>query len=282
MSDKSTMVMKGLFGLLSYIPALNSICYMIYEIFYYLTIGEQFNTAGKEYRNPKSTDQGYNLNTEDIKVVHNDNGQVTMSIKNINLYISDSFLEILTKDEAIAILLHEIGHNTQLMLHTTDIIIDFWKPIIIGYIGYTGIFKVIKNEDTHIPTIALNDAFLKMIFLFILISIVFTYLSRRQEIGADTFAVKCGYGEELESTLKKMHNHSMDFYSKSADKISGFNIIDRIIRLITALLRNLYNILAKFKMSKYLDREAREKYVHDKTIEFKDLQHKNKKKKEDK
>ena len=74
------------------------------------------------------------------------------------------------------------------------------------------------------------------------------YLSRKQEIYSDEFAIKCGYGKYLYSAINKLHILS-DELSQSNKKIEAkekYSKYEKMLESVSSILRYLHRYLYSF------------------------------------
>ena len=213
-------------------------------------------------------------------------GKFTMSLKEVTIYIASSAIVLLENDdEVIAFLLHEVGHNTMILL---NILSEFSHVTLGGFtLGalfnrlylayqYPGYDPYWQNNDDNtiasslrsIATDGSDFALLKIILVCYAISYALSYLSRRQEVYADEFAIKCGYGEQLEKAIKKLHKYYGRFNVFSATKFS-LQIIDKVIFILAKFSFEVGNrVHALFGLHNYPSRWRREKLISQKTKQF--------------
>lgn len=131
-----------------------------------------------------------------------------IGILEVTCYVSSGLInnKDLTQDEIIACLLHEVGHNTVLLLNGIEEFIDKAQTVFIYKIfldvvkaAYYGIFT---NESDTFNTI------LKTVFIcvcsFVALKLINSYLCNKQELYADSIAAQLGYGPAIRSLLKKI------------------------------------------------------------------------------
>lgn len=127
--------------------------------------------------------------------------------KKKEISLDDNMLEQYSDDEIVAVFAHEFGHA--ILKHTEKSKWLIYGQLIIMF----GIFLfVMMNEWLYADFgIGQLNYFMVMIVLSILLvpisnvsSLISGYYSRRFEYEADAFAVKEGYGESLQSVLKKL------------------------------------------------------------------------------
>lgn len=162
-------------------------------------------------------------------------------ISEISIYHSIKFFSILNEQENIAIDLHEIGHNANLFL--------ILKASLVGN-GLLAIASMIlsslkhdiyaKNITTIDEAMSVVSVYKLSIIALIGVLLLSFFIKRKIEWRADSFAIKCGYGNELASGLEKMHNfykHGRFFSEKGF--LSIFHLFQGILYGITQMLAHL-------------------------------------------
>ena len=223
--------------------------------------------------------------------------KISLPINYATIYISSALIDLLNnnEDEIKATLLHEVGHNLQMIDWLTARFVEstvgiFEKisiiSLLVSSINYIlGIEEVNKEllipkmtgitklpEDHHTFDQRLNntiDSFYKLgstLLIFCAVGIITSYFHRKMEIEADEFAIKAGYGKELYSAIRKLNDYALarDF-GKSLGKIKGYNPVDFFIYLIGLAGRWVIQVAAIFKVFNYPDPWTRERYIKEKT-----------------
>lgn len=185
-----------------------------------------FCTMKKMYKYDSKLSRSLNKIIKDgnrwrVHIIPDDSPNALCMIKNV-AFISKGLLKMLTPDEAMAVLLHEIGHLKSK---------DLWADLIgkntilaimlsiIGAIGGTGF--------------VLPGIFIYYIFgISDLVDVFFARtLGRAGENRSDSFAVKYGYGKAMASALSKLEkwvtHKTRKIYCGTACK--AMNKIDEII-----------------------------------------------------
>ena len=230
------------------------------------------------------------------------NKKYTMAIKEVTVFISSGLIEGLNDNEVKAILLHEVGHNTMIIANilyqilystfagisileliniftrifitesskkeklvnpidstpSTGIIFGGQKPKLQNLIG-------LKDDSWYNKVYFIYYSLFQFFLIYIVVSFVVSYFRRRQEVYADEFAIKCGYGEYLESAISKMKQHHYNLFSKPLIKL---NIFDWILVMTGRLASKITNIISMFKFGDYPDINARIDMIHRKTEKF--------------
>lgn len=131
-------------------------------------------------------------------------------MKTIVLY--DTLLEQMTADEIVAVFAHEMGHNKHKdtlkmqLMNIVNIVIMVWiawalvsKPGIYADFGFTGL-------NYGFAFVLLSSVCLS--FLSPFVGLFTSFLSRRFEYSADSFAAQNGHGKALISALKVLSRNS--------------------------------------------------------------------------
>ena len=144
--------------------------------------------------------------------------------------------------------------------------------ILYDYRIQTPFVKGYEEFSKKVPK--LNSKFLVYVILFIFFSYLSAYSKRKQEIYADEFAIKVGYGKAFLSAIQKLHLHSCSFDPLVQSGIK-MNILDRILRFFKAIIERTYNAIIKtIKLGDYPDYKTRERLIQ-KKIEAYDTSDKN-------
>lgn len=189
-------------------------------------------------------------------------GKIKCDIKEVTCYISTAMIDLLRDDnEALAaVILLEVGHNLQIVYYAVK------RLQSIGYIALlSGLVAImiptaIDNPNTIPPMI------LMLLILFGIGYIFFTYAARRQEIIADEFAIRCGYGNALARALRKLHAYLYDSSIKTK-AVQNFNFVDRILHFFMKIGMFIYNQFSKLRITNYPDMDRRENMITLKTLD---------------
>ena len=103
------------------------------------------------------------------------------------------------------------------------------------------------------------------LFIMVLFTFITQYLKRRQEIYADEFAIKCGYGKDLENAIEKLKGHSLSFFGKYAIKM---NLLDKFLNFFNKIFATIINFFGMFKLSTYDDINTRIRKIKEKIAEY--------------
>lgn len=148
------------------------------------------------------------LNSGDKWIVHMypESGPTAFSLGfGRHIFVTSSLLKLLDDDEVDAVLLHEAYHSEK--KHTP-------KKLAYEYpLYYLATYLAIYSMGS-IPLII--SAMLVFLLTKKVGNILYTItVSKRQEIKADDFAVKNGYGKQLISSLKKLEDLARKYRSKT-------------------------------------------------------------------
>lgn len=240
----------------------------------------------------KTVTEQYQYN-KDYKIIYDPKTKkIDTRVPLITINVSSSLIEYIDNEEEIkAILLHEVGHNTQVMTNVLDELFSksvirivkgvtlytliFWCiGTIYGSNSFTEYVNKLKDGMVNMHNNLLNtkensynlQILASVILIAFVATVAITYLRRRQEIYSDEFAIKCGYGKELERAIKKLNDFQLNRGNKERLlKIKGYNVFDYFLYFANSLMIKLFNILSKFKLGFYPDAETRERYIKEKT-----------------
>lgn len=151
----------------------------------------------------------------------------------IDSKLFDPFLG-LTVDEVTAILLHEIGHLTNNSKPADEI-----RRGIDTYLAVYGETLKYSNAEQYwnILSYGLADAAVKVTSLF---------YSNDREFKADEFVIVCGYGEDLESALRKIVKNNV---SLNRDVNEKFIVLSWTLRLYKDVKNRRIRALATINRS---------------------------------
>lgn len=196
----------------------------------------------------------------------------SINLDTITIYISSAFKRLLTPDEIVAVLLHEVGANIMLgrdvMINS---IVGLFYPVAI-LLWNIYIFFFLKDgfelsESAFFSRFIFSIAALLGIIFFL--AFVCVFLKRKSEMYKDEFTIKCGYGKELESAIKKYHAYLYDYGAEEKRRLNdGFNSLDSVMQGWDRIGHKLQNILSWLKLNRYQERSEREKMIHDKTEKY--------------
>ena len=133
--------------------------------------------------------------------------KVKLNVSTISVYCTTPLIKLLNNDDELkAVMLHEIGHNLN---HIYSIINRILSTSFIAFIllmisGASGADNVDSNNTNAAYSLAIP---IEMGVIIMIAFALFCNTSRRlDETYADEFAIKMGYGRELESGLLKMYD----------------------------------------------------------------------------
>lgn len=175
-----------------------------------------------------------------------------------DIFLTTGILKLLTKKEVEAVMLHEAYHNKALHIYKQM----FYK--------YPLFYLLAAAAITSTPSFILASiAFLIMVNISDILYEVLVI--KRQEIKADEYAVKLGYGPELRSALKKAERYASHLSKKKkcgticklAQKINDVlsshptskKRIEKMLKkekeLQTAIKSGSYNTIKKFVVKNF-------------------------------
>jgi len=154
-----------------------------------------------------------------------------------HLFVTDTLLQLLNKREVLAVLLHEAYHAT--------------KKHGLKYIVFNSTFLAIAAS--FISTASFGSVLLFLFMMFLSAPLWNVLVSKRLELRADSFAVKCGYGKELQSALEKFRVWIDKTRQPSECTTSVCRIVKKIDQLLSShpeiedRVRNILKEIAKLK-----------------------------------
>jgi len=186
------------------------------------------------------------------------------------VYVSTAMLRILSVDELIAIILHEIGHNTQKRLYVFMRMVPFVGFLLSATLLYFNYIKTLGDEElataaasqvassnvkTIITTIREKMSILSKVALIgstVLFFLFGVMIVRQMEWGADQYAKACGYGKPLQSALMRVDN-----YFKREITSSDNGLIRRMLGALLSVMWRVTQFLGKIKIANHPDVQSR-------------------------
>lgn len=195
--------------------------------------------------------KNYLLHTKgnnELLIYHPESDKFETSLEEVTAYISSSIIELFEDREITAILLHEIGHNTKILLTIlTDAANLTVSGLTIG--GIVNAFRM--KKETAYEENNISHSLLYIILLAFTITFIVKYLRRRNEIHADEFAIKCGYGKESASAHEKIREYILKNSFFGNFKNLSFNFFDKILHSLLKLGAILVNAINVFHIGDY-------------------------------
>ena len=189
------------------------------------------------------------------------NNKLASNIKESTCIITDKFLEVLSKDEVKAVLLHEIGHsgmvgrtllsNMASFLSAAPLggmiylmLQKFMPPFVSEYLGNalgnkesTDTAPIKALEENH-PII--NRTFITIVIVLLIVYMGIKWMQRKIEYKADSFAVKAGYGKPLKSALEKFENYiEKSAFKKRSPAEFIFNLFTKACHMLGKVFARL-------------------------------------------
>jgi Zn-dependent protease with chaperone function len=152
-----------------------------------------------------------------------------------HLFITSKLLDLLSKDELMAVLLHEVYHSTK--KHTYKFL-AYKYPLF--YL--TSLIAMSTAMTTGLFYLGFLAFFIANSVGNIVYNIVF---SKRMEYNADSFAVKRGYGKDLISAIAKIGNYveKITRTQKCGKVCQVIKKIDQVIDAHPAIYKRIRKIL---------------------------------------
>lgn len=125
--------------------------------------------------------------------------------------VTEGILEILTRDELMAVLAHELGHvrNRDILVGTIAATVAGAISMLANMFMWTSMMGGRDNERDDSPFGAIG-AVMAMLFAPIAAALIQMAISRSREYGADATAARLmGTGRPLASALRKLHNGNL-------------------------------------------------------------------------
>lgn len=185
------------------------------------------NELNRFFKKQRCKEVIYTKNTDkvffgmSVSPIMNDNAVVMILNSDEKYIINEYYLEIdsklfdpdlgLTSRELLAVLLHEVGH----MVNTTEPV-DNARNALDLYLAKTkSTLDIAKSlNQKAILSFGLRDVMRKTISIF--------EKDQSEEISADEFVYKCGYGDELQSALHKIVKRRNSIVNERDNKLAIF------------------------------------------------------------
>lgn len=209
-------------------------------------------------------------------------------IPNMNactIYVSSSLVRILTPEQLIAIILHEVGHNTQKALYISSRIAPLVGNLMLFMLLCFGFTEELGDEDTAVAqagnvarsdvktqmqaltlskmSMAMKASIVACVLFFTLISI---FIARKMEWKADKYAKQCGYGDELQSALMRL-----DIYFRNDALENHKSMARRLINGILSLVWRVSQFFGKIKLAAHPDVPSRVRALEGEDMESSSL-----------
>lgn len=201
--------------------------------------------------------------------------KLNLSVKEVTVYVTTRLLNDLSNKEVIAVLLHEVGHNTQTAVSVIEqlgsliLLLMFLRrgvPQLLDY--YNNIKTNYDNNNQHVKGVLTTILFfISTLLLLMFIKYMPTFLRLRQEIYSDEFAIKCGYGKEMESATRKLNEFtklSIDY----AKRAPSMNETEKITLRLHIFKTKLIDFISSLWLGNYPSMDNREKLIKAKTDAF--------------
>lgn len=215
------------------------------------------------------------------KITIDDKGIIDSEIPECTIYITSKTLEVLTLDEIKGLFMHEVGHSTipketlfTMMLNNifkrfsnfSSLVFVLIPIIILNMLGINfefllGFGKDVPEEERKRVAGKIKDniernSFLRIVCLMFtatfLIYMIFMWRLRKIEYNADSFAVKCGYGDNFKSALLKIQD-----YTQRESLSEKNNIVEKFVGLISKLTYPIILLLQKLRLINYFTIDKR-------------------------
>ena len=190
--------------------------------------------------------------------------KIDISTRNVTCYVASSLVDMMDDEELKAVLLHEVGHNTMIMLSILNFVSSFLFTVSIGtmmYAVFDGSFAHQLYENTRIRV---DDLIAALGITSVVSFILSIFLRRRQEVKADEFAIKCGYGNALSRAIKKLNNTIYGDKSSVPDP----GLFQGILAFISKIFTMINKGLSRIGMTSYPERDQREDMIDRKTSSY--------------
>lgn len=183
-------------------------------------------------------------NTNDV-TIDETTGKINCSLPETTIFVSSMIFDKFEEDEIVAIILHDIGENTQtsawvLSSMATLPLVTLWLKLN----QQVNIIRETKESDRApmdplVETLVTNGIALSL--LFFMIFFIVRYIKRKVDYDADTFAIKCGYGEALQSAITRLQA-----YNQTKNSFASIFNTDSILLIILRIFFKLLLALTKF------------------------------------
>jgi len=187
--------------------------------------------------------------------------KINFSVPEITCYVSTGLIDMLSNDdETLAVLLHEVGHNSMIMLYILDTLLSIAYVNIYFMMMALVLSTVISGQSDS----SLGEFVMLLLLLCGVTYVIMAFISRRQEVKSDEFAIKCGYGNALSRAIKKLNNTI--YGDKSSLPKPG--IFQGILRFIDKIYTLIHKGLSTIGMTSYPERDQREAMIDKKSASY--------------
>lgn len=128
------------------------------------------------------------------------------------IVLFDTLIEKLTTEEIVAVLSHEIGHNKHKHIVKSICLSALTSLFMFAILGYLVASPELSQAmGGSVPSFHLGMFAFMMLYspISLILGIITSVLSRKNEYEADAFAVKHGMGDALCSALKKISSEAL-------------------------------------------------------------------------
>lgn len=128
------------------------------------------------------------------------------------IVLFDTLIEKLTTEEIVAVLSHEIGHNKHKHIVKSICLSALTSLFMFAILGYLVASPELSQAmGGNVPSFHLGMFAFMMLYspISLILGIITSVLSRKNEYEADAFAVKHGMGDALCSALKKISSEAL-------------------------------------------------------------------------
>ena len=225
------------------------------------------NLNKAEYGSTRLTNKKINKNSK--LIIDPKTNKAQLALKEVSCFIASSEIDLLDENEVVAVLLHEIGHNTMIMQFILSNALHAFGNISVFGLLFSLIRNYMKGNKTDNPLSQFTTMGIGLLAFYIVSTIMNLYIGRRQELLADEFAIKMGYGEYLYLAHEKTKNNDLfDIYGRKFKKIKESNIFDRILNVYYTIIQWIAVPLQKLGLEAHPDWFSRNKMVKEKTEKF--------------
>ena len=254
-------LMSRLQYILTKIPVIGNYFSSFFGIFFLLEANQRLNKSTLDKKQRR-------INRNSKLIIDPTTKKAELSIDEATVYVSSSLIDSFTEDEIIAVLLHEVGHNTMIQ---QGILQDILYSVR-GSALITLLFQLVKyymNIEKTNPLSPMLTWTIGTIVMWFIIEFSLLYVNRRHEVLADEFAIKMGYGEALYSGQLKFRKFGLfDIFGEKFKKIKDSNMLDKLLNVWSTIWHWISIPFQKLWLEAHPDTFTRSKMIKEKTEKF--------------
>lgn len=198
------------------------------------------------------------------------NNKATLNIPIVNIFVSDKLLSMLDDKEIIAVLMHEVGHNTVII---QSILLELQNSFLYASLISLGYVSTQAYYDDSYRNTSILLCILVILALVLKVCKGKEY-EKLHELHSDDFAILMGFGKELISALKKLDKYSHKLFKDEYIKWESSNREDNKVDMTSKKEIDRLKLLEKqykesmAKIDPHLKSNDRIRYINTKIDEY--------------